>query len=179
MKYGHSLDLGGKPMIFGNINVKENWDIYPQAIKSALSFFRDTEGLDTHVPGYFDLDGDRVRLQILDVMTKARDEKRAEVHRCYIDVQLLLKGREHMVYFTDLGNRETDEDCLEESDTLFYKNGTYKDENHIEMQIGSYAVLCPWDAHVPAVQSEEAMVIRKVVLKIRMDMLQKNLKLAF
>ncbi|MCB7039491.1 YhcH/YjgK/YiaL family protein [Eggerthella sinensis] len=47
------------------------------------------------------------------------------------------------------------------------------------MQIGSYAVLFPWDAHVPAVQSEEAMVIRKVVLKIRMDMLQKNLKLAF
>lgn len=166
-------------MIFGNINAKENWDIYPPAIKSALSFFRDTDGLDAHAPGYFDLDGDRVKLQILDVMTKAREEKRAEVHRQYIDVQLLLKGREHMVYFTDLGNREMDEDCLEESDTVFYKNGTYTDENHIEMQTGSYAILFPWDAHVPAVQSGEPMVIRKVVLKIRMDVLQENLKLTF
>lgn len=166
-------------MIFGNIYAKEDWSIYPPAIQWTLGFFRNTKGLDTHAPGYFDLCGDKVKLQILDVETKTREDKRAEVHKDYIDVQLLLKRQEHMVYFTDLGNREVDEDCLESADTIFYKNGASLDENHIEMQVGSYAVLFPWDAHVPAVKSGKSMVIRKVVLKIRMDTLGEEYNIIF
>ncbi|MBC8584308.1 YhcH/YjgK/YiaL family protein [Youxingia wuxianensis] len=158
-------------MIYGNINAKEDLSIYPKAIQNAILFFKNSTDLLTRKPGYFDLDGNRLKLQVLDVKTLPRQQKRPEVHRQYVDVQLLVKGKEHMIYYPDLGNNQVEEDRLVEADTLFYKTNPLIQENFIEMQEGDYAILFPTDVHIPAVASENSMVIRKIVLKVHVDTL--------
>ena len=78
-------------MITGNIHANEDITIYPEAIQKAIRYLREHD-LAAHEPGRFELDGDRMILQVLDQTTKERADLRPEVHRKYVDVQYLAAG---------------------------------------------------------------------------------------
>ena len=41
----------------------------------------------------------------------------------------------------------------------------------MKMQEGSYAVFYPHDVHIPAIMKDEAMTIRKIVIKVKVSTL--------
>lgn len=152
-------------MIFGHIGQsKEDWNIYPAVIQRALHFLAETTDLATRPAEEFYID-QGIKVMIQDITTLPREKKLAEVHKDYIDVQHLVCGEEHMVFFTDRGNNAIVLNKLEEADTLFYE-ANLAQENVIEVPERSYIILFPWDAHVPGVCSKDSMIIRKVVLKV-------------
>ncbi|EES50332.1 YhcH/YjgK/YiaL family protein [Clostridium botulinum] len=75
-------------MIFGNIKSNENISSYPKAIQNAIQYLKEND-LVSMTPGRYELDGDNMILQVLDVKTDDRCNLRPEVHRTYIDVQFL------------------------------------------------------------------------------------------
>jgi len=79
-------------MIFGNIKSNENRTSYPEAIQKAIKYLSEND-LVNMAPGRYELDGDNMILQVLDVETTERCNLRPEVHRTYIDVQFLAKGK--------------------------------------------------------------------------------------
>lgn len=79
-------------MIFGNIKSNENISSYPKAIQKAIQYLKEND-LVNAVPGRYELDGDNMILQVLDVETTERCNLRPEVHETYIDVQFLAKGK--------------------------------------------------------------------------------------
>lgn len=157
-------------MIFGNINANENISSYPVAIQKAINYLKEND-LVAKAPGRYELDGDNMILQVLDVQTTERCNLRPEVHRTYIDVQFLAKGKELIGIYPDRGDNEIDEDLLETRDLIFYKNNENARETHLEMEEGSYAVFYPHDVHVPAIMKDEAMAIRKIVIKVKVSTL--------
>ena len=158
-------------MICGNIHVKENIEIYPKAIQRALTYLMNNPQLATCEPMRCDIDGDKLKLQVLDVTTQERNALSPEVHRKYIDVQALLKGRERIGYYPDCGNNVIKENRLATHDIIFYENNASAAETYIEMEEGCYAIFFPNDVHIPGIQSGGSETIRKIVIKVAVDSL--------
>lgn len=153
-------------MITGSIYANDDITIYPEAIQKAVRYLKEHD-LAAHEPGRFELDGDRMILQVLDQTTKVREELRPEVHRKYVDVQFLAAGGpERIGWYPDLGDNEIEEELLEARDIIFYKNNPAAAESMIEMRPGSYAAFFPSDVHIPAICCGEAAAIRKIVVKV-------------
>lgn len=157
-------------MISGNIYEASNLSLLPEPLQRAVAFLKEND-LANHEPGRFELDGENMILQVLDVTTKPRAEIRPECHRRYIDVQFLAAGGpERIGWYPDLGDNEIDEDLLDTPrDIRFYKNDPARREGVIEMQVGSYAMFFPWDVHMPAIQTDAPANLRKIVIKVALD----------
>ena len=132
---------------------KSNLAVLPEPLQRAVQFLKDND-LAAHEPGKFELDGDKMILQVIDQSTGPRENLRPECHRKYIDVQFLSPAApERIGWYPDLGDNEVDENLLDTPrDICFYKNNPNAREGVIEMQPGSYAMFFPWDVHIPAIQ---------------------------
>jgi biofilm protein TabA len=75
---------------------------------------------------------------------------------------------------TDTGENIVAEDLLEERDLIFYKD--VKNETFINMNEGDFCVFFPDDVHRPGCERGGSSEIRKIVYKINVDLLQKELK---
>ena len=101
-------------MISGNIHEKSDLAVLPEPLQRAVQFLKDND-LAAHEPGKFELDGDKMILQVIDQSTGPRENLRPECHRKYIDVQFLAAGRPraHRLVIPDLGDNEVDENLLD------------------------------------------------------------------
>lgn len=159
-------------MISGNIYEKSDLSILPSALRRAVSYLKEHAGdLATRETGRFELDGDNMILQVLDVTTGPRETIRPEVHRKYVDVQFLAAGGpERLGWYPDLGDNEVEEDLLDTPrDICFYQYRPEQRENVIEFSVGSYAIFFPWEVHSPAIAVGEPATVRKIVIKVALD----------
>lgn len=147
------------------------WDIYPQALRRALKLL--ASGVPAAcTPGVYQLDDDRMIMQVLDLTTKPRSEIRPESHRKYIDVQFLAEGGpEDIGWYPNMGDSVVDEDLFDTPrDICFWKENPAATENIIHMKPGSYAVFFPWDMHMPAQQAgDEPAHLKKIVIKVLLE----------
>ena len=86
-----------------------------------------------------------------------------EAHREYIDVQMLLRGREH-IFVQDIrqGNPTTEYD--EQKDIIFYNAN---DATAYVLDGSNFLVLDVDDLHKPGVAIDESMKVKKYVFKIK------------
>ena len=80
-------------MIYASLNAKKGNYQYPAAINTALEFLAKPETAELPV-GRYELDGDNIFVLIQDQTTAPVENKRAESHRNYIDIQYLFTGKE-------------------------------------------------------------------------------------
>lgn len=165
-------------MIYGNIN-NEFFDsqaaVLPTALKEALHILRGMD-LAGHEAGRFPLKiaGADMILQVMDLETSPREKHDPEIHRKYVDLQLLISGGPEVhTFFTDLGVETVKSDELDTPrDILFYNNRpeTAAIEGKVVLLPGDYAVYFPWDVHVPGqCDGQGPKAYRKIVLKVPMD----------
>lgn len=106
--------------------------------------------------------GRGVKLIIDEYTTKPREEKRAEYHRKYIDVQLVLTGAERFGY-ADL-SRCSERIAYDTDKEAGFVNGSL---DFCTLHTGSFAVFFPNDVHMPGVQMQEGSgKVKKAVFKI-------------
>ncbi len=159
-------------MISGNIYENSDLRLLPEPLQRAVNYLeKHARELAIREPGRFELDGDDMILQVLDVMTAPREAVRPEVHRRYIDVQFLAAGGpELLAWHPDLGEDEVEEDLLHTSrDICFYKYRPKGQENMVSFTVGSYAMFFPWEVHSPAIAVNTPVTVRKIVLKVALD----------
>jgi YhcH/YjgK/YiaL family protein len=157
-------------MIYSSINSNFNIEDYHKVIKDAIVFFKTTD-FSKIDEGEYELEGRDIFFQVKDIMTKPIKVAKPEIHKKYIDVQFLYKGKERIGVVYDTGNNQISEDYLKERDLLFYKD--VENETLINMTEGDFCVFFPSDVHRPACESDGQSMIRKVVYKINVDLLNK------
>lgn len=161
-------------MIYGNIhNMSDVFLALPVPLQIALRHLQTTD-FGVLPAGNYDLQGKDIYVQVIDLTTKAFSETKPEVHRQYIDVQFLWKGREKIGVANDTGNNPIAEDLLAQRDLLFYTG--MENESTLVMLPGNFAVFFPSDAHRPACQFDGPEAIRKVVIKVRLSLLGEGAK---
>ncbi|SUG63701.1 Sugar isomerase involved in processing of exogenous sialic acid [Salmonella enterica subsp. enterica] len=102
--------------------------------------------------------------------TRDAAENRPEVHRRYPGYFSFWHGGEEKIGVAiDTGNNQISESLLEQRDIIFYHDSEH--ESFIEMIPGSYALFFPQDVHRPGCNKSIATPIRKIVVKVAIDVL--------
>jgi biofilm protein TabA len=159
-------------MIFGHVNdLQSGFAWLPQPLKRAIEHLKKTNFAELPA-GNYDLQGKDIYVQVIDLDTKPFAETRPEVHRQYIDVQFLYRGSEKIGVAAETGNNAVAEDLLEQRDLLFY--GGMENESTLTMTPGSFAIFFPNDVHRPACAFDGPAPIRKVVVKVRLSLLNEG-----
>lgn len=155
-------------MITGHISQYKTFALHPALVRG-LSFLNTTD-FATIPAGTVEIDNRNIYAQIIDMDTTPKHENRPEVHRKYIDIQFLYKGKEQMGYAPDFGDNIIKENLLEQRDIIFYED-KIQNESTLIMTPGCFAIFFPTDIHRPGCICESACKIRKIVVKVAMDLL--------
>lgn len=114
--------------------------------------------------GWQDLE-DGIRMNVMEFETSPAEEKKAEMHRKFIDIQLLISGEEMIEYGLSQPNlaqfdEYRDEDDYQLTDVIEYKN-------ELVLQPNMFAIFLPYEPHKPgnAVNGQNKL-LKKLVVKV-------------
>jgi YhcH/YjgK/YiaL family protein len=144
----------------------ENLVNYQQVIphsKEILNYLaaKDISFLDA---GKYQVLGESAFILIQDYLTKPETEKRWESHKKYIDIQIVLKGKEFMGY-SHANLLKIKEAYSEEKDIMFYENDS---EEHCMLSVphNCFCLFYPEEAHKPGIHVSKESAIKKAVIKV-------------
>ena len=95
--------------------------------------------------------------------TKVRGEAKYEAHKKFIDIQLIVSGRE-LIAVTPIGKMELCTEYNAEKDVMFFHHNDACTDYLLEA--GDFLILYPQDVHMPGVCVNEQSPVRKIVVKV-------------
>lgn len=116
--------------------------------------------------GRYPLDGDRFFVIVQRYTTASAEGKHFEAHRKYIDLQVVLEGRETIAWAPLEELSEISEEFSKGGDIAFYDG---VERIAIKLRAGWFSLLFPGDAHIPCVAYDRPEEVVKLVFKIRKD----------
>jgi len=116
--------------------------------------------------GRYPLDGDRFFVIVQRYTTSPAEGKQFEAHRKYIDLQVVLQGKETILWAPLEELSELSEEFSKGGDIAFYGG---EERIAVKLRAGWFALLFPGDAHIPCVAYDLPEEVVKLVFKIRMD----------
>ncbi len=156
-------------MIYGNLNNdKVLIEFLPEALQKGIAFLKEMDLLNCKA-GEYEIQGREIYANVIDTQTKSKEEIRPEVHRKYIDIQCLCKGSELIGYAQDSDKNIVGEELLDKDVILYSK---VENESELVLAPNDYVILFPEDVHRPAYTNGKSEDIRKVVVKISVDLIK-------
>ncbi|MDK9362095.1 MULTISPECIES: N-acetylneuraminate anomerase [Lelliottia] len=119
-------------------------------------------------PGRYELQGDDIFMNVMSFATQPPEQKKAELHEQYIDIQLLLAGEERILYGVAGSARQCEERHVEDDYQLC---SAIEGMQRLDLKPGMYAVFMPGEPHKPGGVLKESEEIKKVVVKVRASLL--------
>lgn len=149
-------------MITGNIHHLALVPYLPAKLKQAIEYIKNNITDDTPL-GKHDIDGNNVFVLISNDSTDELQNRRAEYHERYLDIQIVLKGEEGMV-FSNLPAGTPTDNWLADKDIAFLPSG--EQEKQMIMQEGDFIVFYPGEVHKPLCAVGKPANVRKAVVKM-------------
>ena len=115
--------------------------------------------------GKYDLENG-VYVSVQEYTTKARSEVKYEAHKKFIDIQMILSGKE-LIAVSPIEKMTISDEYNEEKDfMLFHHNDECTD---YVLEAGDFLILYPQDVHMPGVCVNEKSPVRKIVVKVPVE----------
>ena len=115
--------------------------------------------------GKYDLENG-VYVSVQEYTTKARSEAKYEAHKKFIDIQMILSGKE-LIAVSPIKKMTISDEYNEEKDfMLFHHNDECTD---YVLEAGEFLILYPQDVHMPGVCVNEKSPVRKIVVKVPVE----------
>ena len=151
-------------MIFDTLDQSDRYLALSPHFAKAFAFLKNMT--DDVAIGRHDIEGDDIYALVQDYATTAVETRQYEVHRQYLDVQYIHRGRE-LIYWSplDLLTEETMAYSTEHDAELY----AY-DQKGVPFEIGpgQFSILYPTDGHIPCCSVQGPAQVRKVVVKVRL-----------
>lgn len=147
-------------MIFGNIKNLNEYDYLPVNIKKCFEYAASNDLLN-YEKGSYKIDGDNLFVNIVEYETTEVENRFWEAHRNYLDLHLMLDGKEQ-IDLNFIENME-EKEFVEKDDFLPLegdKNG------YVILEKNDFLVCYPNDAHRTAVKVRSSEKIKKAIFKI-------------
>lgn len=157
-------------MILGHIDDLAQRGDLPCVIRHALQQALEA-GAQQLENGTHPIDGERLYMNIMTLTPQAAEEKQGEIHRDYLDIQLVLQGEERIDYALAGLGREC-QPYQEEGD--YQLCAAMAQPQRLIMTPGMFAVFLPGEPHKPGCISQNSDPIRKVVVKLHRDCLKEE-----
>jgi biofilm protein TabA len=151
------------------IDKLENYNMYHfgSAWKKAFEFLNSLSA-DSEDKKY-QIQGDDVFALVMSYKTAKAQKAILESHRDYVDVQTVLVGAEGFECFMR-DELVIDTPYDSSKDAEFYKR-IVPGYARVDVAVGTFVALYPHDAHMAGLMIEEEKFIKKVVVKIKKDLL--------
>lgn len=148
-------------MIIDTLNhSKIYYELHPR-FRQAFQFLIDTD-LNALEPGKYEIDGTNIFALVQQYTTKPKEDGLWEAHRNYFDIQYIVKGLESFGYAPIDSLQVTKSYDAENDYALYAGEGSF-----LALQVGSFALVYPQDAHMPCITRIEPEDVKKIVVKIR------------
>ena len=119
-------------------------------------------------PGHYEVQGKDIFMNVMQFCTQSPEQKKAELHTRYIDIQLLVAGEERILF----GVAESARECEEmHSDEDYQLCRRIEGEQSIALRPGMFVVFMPGEPHKPGCITDLAGEIKKAVVKVRASLL--------
>ncbi|HGN1899911.1 TPA: N-acetylneuraminate anomerase [Proteus mirabilis] len=150
MLFGHLSDLATMPEMNPALR---------HAMEKALAL--DPASL---APGSYKIDGETLFMNVMTFETVPREQKQAELHQRYIDIQILLSGEETI----DFGIQGSAQDVTPYNETDDYQlTDDIIHRQTLSLTPNMFAIFMPYEPHKPGIaQKNEASTLKKVVIKL-------------
>lgn len=121
--------------------------------------------------GRYDINGDNAFVLISSPETEPEQQRQAEYHGRYLDVQILLEGAEKLGYGLTLAAQDPQRNQLETQDIAFCEK--IANEQFLTFEPGNLVVFFPREYHRPLCAIDgQGKRIKKAVLKVNMDFIR-------
>jgi YhcH/YjgK/YiaL family protein len=150
-------------MILDTLAQAAAYDSLNPRFARAFAFLRSIR-TDTPV-GRHEIDGEEIYALVQRHSTRPVAEKKLEVHRRYIDIQFIVRGREIIAWtpLATLGEPSMAFDAKVDAALYPYPPAAIP----VGVLPGQFMILFPEDAHAPSCVWEEAAEVLKVVVKVQ------------
>lgn len=150
-------------MIFGNIADEKTYDFLPEDIKRCFSYFK-THDLAQYAQGTHEIDGRDFFVNIENYATVDRSKRFWEAHRKYIDVHMMIDGRETIDVAFLPGMKVISYD---ESRDFAEAKGEPDATVHLRHK-GDFLICWPEDVHRTAIACGSAAKLKKAIFKVKL-----------
>lgn len=148
-------------MIYGNLKQIDRYSFLRKEERQALEYAAQN-ALAEREAGRHDIDGDRLYFNRAEYETKLPEEGFWEAHRQYVDIHVMLHGKEKIfINFIDrmkTGTYEAEKDYLPLEGS---ENGS------VLLTEGDFLICYPEDAHMTGIMTEQKETIQKVIFKVQ------------
>lgn len=120
-------------------------------------------------PGRIEVQGDAIYANVMMFEAKEAEQLLAEKHEQYIDIHCVLEGEEIIGWAPEQDELKPEQSYDKEQDYALY--AAPADELKLVCKPGQFVVMHPFDIHRPGM-GRAGTTIKKVVMKVRMDLLQ-------
>lgn len=141
---------------------------FPEVIQNALSYLLKTD-FSKLSNGKHLLQGEKMFVIIDEYKTEPLNEKLAEAHKKYIDIQFMISGKESIGFSLDGKGGELIEAYSDAKDAELYK--ALENESSLVLVPGDYAIFFPGEIHRPGCFTESESVIKKAIVKISVNLI--------
>lgn len=133
-------------MILDTLKNKELYTSLHPLFKSVFDYI-DTHDLAAMEPGRYDIDGDNVFVMVQELELRDLEQARLELHRKYIDIQLVLRGDEELFGWSEKRDCLSPEAPFDEAkDIQLFVD---KPQCFYSVREGQFSILFPEDGHAP------------------------------
>lgn len=146
-------------MIFDTLNNAERYINLHPLFPRAFEFMRNTD-LQSLEPGIHQIIDKELFAIVEQVNAKVREAAKLECHRRYIDIQLVLAGRDEMGWKSLSDCQSPAADFNTEKDIQFFKDPI---DTWMATHANEFCIFFPQDAHAPLVGSGK---IHKIIFKV-------------
>ncbi len=148
-------------MIVTNLNNTERIEALHPLFKKLFDYVKTHDILNTPC-GRIDIDGDNLYINNVNPECIPAEKQVLEVHRDYIDVQILLQGKETIGWKALEDSKEEVKPYEKEGDCALYSDTP---TTWIHLVPGQLAIFFPEDAHAPVIGEGK---IRKMIAKVKL-----------
>ena len=150
-----------KKMIFGNVENLDEFRYLDKAVKACFEYAR-SHDLAGFEKGSHEIDGERLFVNIVEYTTTTPQNRFWEAHRNYLDVHLMLDGREQ-IDLNFIGNM-VQKEFVPQDDFLPLEG---EPNSHVILENGDFLICYPNDGHRTAVQVDSPQAIKKAIFKVK------------
>ncbi len=147
-------------MILDTLKNKEQYASLHPRFKAVFDYI-DTHDLASMELGRHDIDGDNIFVMVQEIELRPREQARLELHRKYIDIQLVLRGKEEVFGWSEKKDCLTAETEFDEAKDI--QLFTDKPQCFYTVREGQFSILYPEDGHAPMLGEG---VVKKCIFKI-------------
>ena len=148
-------------MIVSNLSDSARYEALHPLFKTLFDYVKSHDLL--HEPlGRITLDGDNLFINNVEVVGKTKKQQPLEGHCLYLDVHIVLQGRETIGWKTRQAITELSQDYVAENDCALT---TQPCDGYTTLLPGDFMIVYPEDFHAPCIGRGH---IRKLVAKVRL-----------